>query len=42
MAASWNGGTAPEDAVKRIRDTAMAKFGLTYGPRAERRRFLWE
>ncbi len=33
---------SPEDAVEHIRDTAMTRFGLTYGPRAKRRPFLWE
>jgi uncharacterized protein (TIGR00730 family) len=29
-------------AVESIRDTAMKRFGLTYGPRMKRRWFLWE
>lgn len=31
-----------ETAVKSITDIAMARFGLTYGPKAKRRWFLWE
>jgi uncharacterized protein (TIGR00730 family) len=31
-----------EEAVKAITETAMGRFGLTYGPRAKRRWFLWE
>jgi len=33
---------SPDVAVAHVRDTAMRKFGLTYGPRARRRWFLWE
>jgi uncharacterized protein (TIGR00730 family) len=32
----------PDAAVEHIRVTAMERFGLTYGPRAERRWFLGE
>jgi len=32
----------PENAVARIRDAAMRRFGLTYGPRAKRRWYLGE
>jgi uncharacterized protein (TIGR00730 family) len=31
-----------EEAVNSITDIAMKQFGLTYGPRAKRRWFLWE
>ncbi len=33
---------SPEDAIQFIRETAMQRFGLTYGPRAKRRWFLRE
>lgn len=33
---------SPEEAVKAIIDIAMNRFGLTYGPKARRRWFLWE
>ena len=33
---------SPEEVVAYIRETAFRKFGLTYGPRARRRWFLWE
>ena len=33
---------SPEDAVRYIRETAMERFGLTYGPRVRRRWFLRE
>ena len=31
-----------EECVERVRDMAMERFGLTYGPKAKRRWFLWE
>jgi uncharacterized protein (TIGR00730 family) len=31
-----------EEAVRSVTEVAMAEFGLTYGPRAKRRWFLWE
>ena len=31
-----------EDAVRVIKDIAMARFGLTYGPKIKRRWYLWE
>src|SRR5208283_3642250 len=31
-----------EEAVHSVTRTAMSQFGLTYGPRAKRRWFLWE
>ena len=31
-----------EDAVRGIKDIAMKRFGLTYGPRLKRRWYLWE
>jgi uncharacterized protein (TIGR00730 family) len=31
-----------EEAVRSVTDLAMKQFGLTYGPRAKRRWFLWE
>jgi len=31
-----------EEAVKSVTDIALHQFGLTYGPRAKRRWFLWE
>jgi uncharacterized protein (TIGR00730 family) len=33
---------SPDEAVEHIRTTALERFGLTYGPRARRRRWLWE
>lgn len=33
---------SPEEAVTAIADIAMQRFGLTYGPRARRRWFMWE
>ncbi len=33
---------SPEETVAYIRDIALRKFGLTYGPSARRRWFLWE
>jgi hypothetical protein len=33
---------SPEEAVQHVRDVAMARFGLTYGPRAKRRWYLGE
>jgi uncharacterized protein (TIGR00730 family) len=33
---------SPEEAVRSVTETAMKSFGLTYGPRAKRRWFLWE
>lgn len=33
---------SPEEAVGTIRETALRRFGLTYGPLAKRRWFLWE
>ncbi len=31
-----------EEAVRSVTEVAMGQFGLTYGPRARRRWFLWE
>jgi uncharacterized protein (TIGR00730 family) len=31
-----------EEAVRSVTDIALTQFGLTYGPRARRRWFLWE
>jgi uncharacterized protein (TIGR00730 family) len=31
-----------EDAVRGIKDVAMKRFGLTYGPKCKRRWYLWE
>ncbi len=31
-----------EDAVRGIKDIAMGRFGLTYGPHVKRRWYLWE
>ena len=31
-----------EDAVRGIKDIAMTRFGLTYGPKVKRRWYLWE
>ena len=33
---------SPEEAVAHIREIAMEKFGLTYGPKARKRWLLWE
>ena len=33
---------SPEGAVEHVRHVAQERFGLTYGPRAKRRWFLWE
>jgi predicted Rossmann-fold nucleotide-binding protein len=33
---------SPEEAVASVTETALTRFGLTYGPRAKRRWFLWE
>ena len=33
---------SPEEAVRAVTDVAQTQFGLTYGPRAKRRSFLWE
>ena len=33
---------SPKEAVQLIRETALQRFGLTYGPRMRRRWFLWE
>ena len=33
---------SPHDAVQSIRDVALQRFGLSYGPRMKRRWFLWE
>ncbi len=33
---------SPEEAVASITGMAMQRFGLTYGPKAKRRWFLWE
>jgi uncharacterized protein (TIGR00730 family) len=33
---------SPEEAVRLVTETALNQFGLTYGPRAKRRWFLWE
>ena len=33
---------SPQEAVRSIIDVAQNQFGLTYGPRARRRWFLWE
>jgi hypothetical protein len=31
-----------EEAVRSVAEVAQKQFGLTYGPRAKRRWFLWE
>jgi uncharacterized protein (TIGR00730 family) len=41
-AARWILTDSPEDAVALIRDRAMKQFGLTYGPRAQKRWWLGE
>lgn len=33
---------SPEEAVHSVTEVALKQFGLTYGPRAKRRWFLWE
>lgn len=33
---------SPEQAVRTVTDVALNEFGLTYGPRAKRRWYLWE
>jgi predicted Rossmann-fold nucleotide-binding protein len=33
---------SPAEVVDSVTDVAMKRFGLTYGPRARRRWFLWE
>jgi uncharacterized protein (TIGR00730 family) len=33
---------SPEEAVNSVSEVAMRQFGLTYGPRAKRRWYLWE
>ena len=33
---------SPEHAVQGIKDVAMKRFGLTYGPKCKRRWYLWE
>jgi predicted Rossmann-fold nucleotide-binding protein len=33
---------SPEEAVQSLSEVAQSQFGLTYGPRAKRRWFLWE
>lgn len=33
---------SPDEAVEHIRDVAMKRFHLTYGPQVKRRWFLWE
>ncbi len=33
---------SPEEAVRSVTEVALDQFGLTYGPRAKRRWFLWE
>jgi uncharacterized protein (TIGR00730 family) len=33
---------SPEEAVRSVTQVALGQFGLTYGPRAKRRWFLWE
>ncbi|HKE01529.1 MAG TPA: TIGR00730 family Rossman fold protein [Planctomycetota bacterium] len=38
----WIVTDTPEEAVERIRDSAMREFGLTYGPRARPSRVLGE
>jgi phosphoribosyl 1,2-cyclic phosphodiesterase len=30
------------DAVQGVKDIAMKRFGLTYGPQVKRRWYLWE
>ncbi len=33
---------SPQEAVRSIREVAVGRFGLSYGPRIKRRWFLWE
>lgn len=33
---------SPAEAVEWVTGVAMRRFGLTYGPRARRRWYLWE
>ncbi len=33
---------SPEEAVRSVTEVALGQFGLSYGPRAKRRWFLWE
>jgi uncharacterized protein (TIGR00730 family) len=33
---------SPADAVQMVREVALERFGLSYGPRMKRRWFLWE
>ena len=33
---------SPQDAVRSIREVALERFGLAYGPQVKRRWFLWE
>jgi uncharacterized protein (TIGR00730 family) len=33
---------SPQEAVQSLTEVAQTQFGLTYGPRAKRRWFLWE
>jgi hypothetical protein len=33
---------SPEEAIRLVTEVALHQFGLTYGPRAKRRWFLWE
>jgi uncharacterized protein (TIGR00730 family) len=33
---------SPEEAVRSVTEVALGQFGLTYGPRAKRRWYLWE